>query len=61
MSRSIHFKIDDETYKEWSAIGVVWHGIRAKLLRRKLREVIDEVKKNPIYLEDKSKQKKAVV
>ena len=49
MAKDIHIKVDDVTFEEWQRIGENWHGIRSKLLRRKVQEVIDEVKKNPFY------------
>ncbi len=57
MSKDIHFKVDDEIYKEWVAIGNVWHGIRSKLMRRKVREVLDEIKKNPVYCIPEQKER----
>lgn len=59
MSRSIHIKVDDKTYEEWQQVGATWHGVRAKIMRRKVREVIDEVRKNPIYMKDVQKKEES--
>ena len=56
MSRSIHIKVDDKTYEEWQQVGATWHGVRSKIMRRKVRETIDEVKKNPIFTKDEKKK-----
>ncbi len=55
MLKSIHVKVDEETFTEWLAIGESWHGVRSKIMRRKIREVIDEVKSNPIYIKEDMK------
>ncbi len=58
MSRSIHLKVDDKTFEEWLAIGKECHGIRATLLRRKVREVIDAIRKSPMLRVEKKEESK---
>ncbi len=55
-AKSIHVKVDDQTYIEWQQIGELWHGVRSKIMRRKVRETIEEVRKNPIYMKDDKKK-----
>jgi glycosyltransferase A (GT-A) superfamily protein (DUF2064 family) len=58
MSRSIHLKVDDKTFEEWLAIGRDCHGLRATLLRRKVREVIDAIKCSPLMKVEKKEEEK---
>lgn len=46
--KDIHFKVDDDLYAEWQSIGKAWFGIRSHLMRRKTREVVEELKKSPM-------------